>query len=203
MAGNRLGEYKIARMLKAIEGQALTNLEIAARLHMGIDSVRRYIVKLLDEKPRRLHVVGFDEASRERPLARYLAGPGKDAVYVRAHKRRPRCWRRVEADRKRAEVLRLLALPQTSDQIAARMGISISRTTALIQEHREATPPRVFIKAWVPPDHKGAHMPVYAAGNEPDAPRKRINRVKEQIAAARRPPPRAAAGMASMLAQLM
>lgn len=198
MAKTKIAERQTARILKAITTEALTNQQLAARLHMSIDSTRRFLHDLMDEKPRRLHISKYVNASNRKALACYIAGAGKDAKYVPVRKRPANDPRRAAADRKRAEVLRLLALPQTSDQLAARTGISGSYVDMLLREHRQATPKRVYIKAWLPPLVRGSHTPVYAAGDKPDAPRVRMAPLR--VRRVERAP---AGGLASMLSQLM
>lgn len=167
-------ERQIARILALLAVEALSATEISPRLHMCITSVNRHINRLLEESPRRLCISAWRDGLHNKPVRIYCAGSCKDVRYVPRRERNPRDWRMVEADRKRAEVLALLAMPQTSQQLAGRMGVSISRVMGIIREHRAAG--RVHIKAWVLPPAKGSQSPVYALGNAPDKVRARRSR---------------------------
>ena len=174
MAQTKMAARQIRRILALLDTESLSGTEIAARLHMSVTSVSRFIDRLLNESPRRLRIAAWRDGSRNKPVRIYGAGSAADARYVPKGDRKGPDPRLVEADRRRAEVLTLLAMPQTSHQLAARMGMSINRITAILREHREAG--RVHIKAWILPPAKGSQSPVYALGSAPDKPRTRRSR---------------------------
>jgi len=172
MAKHKVAERQIARILALLEHEPLSIIEIAARLHMSVTSAGRFVARLLAEKPRsrRLYIAGWRHgAVPTRPVKILRAGQHLDVRYVRRADRKGRGALRDEADRKRAEVLALLAMPQTTDQLAARTGISPRLVREYLREHRAAG--RVYIKAWMLPPEKGSQAPVYALGDLPDRPR--------------------------------
>lgn len=193
MAKHKVGERQIGRILALIANEALSGAEISARLYMCKTSVTRFLAILLKEKRRRLHIADWREADIGKPTRLFRAGSEKDAPYTPKRNRRKQDQRIIEADRRRAEVLTLLAMPQTSRQLAARMRISTSTVMAYIREHREAG--RVHIKGWVLPAEQGSQSPVYALGNAPDKPRTRGSR--------RRVPRKPMAAWAPMLTTLL
>lgn len=172
MAKHKVAERQIARILALLQREALSTTEIAARLYMSVTSVNRFVACLLAEKPRsrRLHISGWRDGDvPTRPIRILRAGQQPDVRYVRRADRKGKGALRDEADRKRAEVLALLAMPQTTDQLAARTGISPRLVREYLREHRAAG--RVYIKAWLLPPEKGSQAPVYALGDLPDRPR--------------------------------
>jgi hypothetical protein len=174
MAKHKVAERQIARILALVEHEALSAIEIAARLHMSITSAGRFVARLLAEKPRsrRLYIADWRHgASPTRPVRILRAGRQPDVRYVPMVERKGPHRLRAEADRKRAEVLALLAMPQTTQQLSVRMGVSESRIKAYIREHRAAG--RIHIKAWVLPVYRGSQSAVYALGNQPDKQRVR------------------------------
>ena len=177
MAKHKVAERQIARILKLIENEALSATEISARLFLSVTSVGRFIARLLDEPPRRrrLHIAGWrDGVPINRPTRLLRAGRQPDVEYVPMAKRKGRNPLHVEAERKRAEVLELLAMPQTSAQLAARIGTSPNRINDMLRQHRAAG--LIHIKAWVLPAGQGSQSAVYALGNLPDKPRVRGSR---------------------------
>ena len=174
MAKHKVAERQIARILALLEHEPLSIIEIAARLHMSVTSAGRFVARLLAEKPRsrRLHIAGWRHgAVPTRPVKILRAGQHQDVRYVRRADRKGKGALRDEADRKRAEVLALLAMPQTTDQLAARTGIQPRLVREYLREHRAAG--RVYIKAWLSPPEKGSQAPVYALGDLPDKQRSR------------------------------
>jgi len=174
MAKHKVAERQIARILALLEHEPLSIIEIAARLHMSVTSVGRFVARLLAEKPRsrRLHIAGWRHgAVPTRPVKILRAGQHLDVRYVRRGEGKGKGALRDEADRKRAEVLALLAMPQTTDQLAARTGIQPRLVREYLREHRAAG--RVYIKAWMLPSGKGSQAPVYALGDLPDKQRSR------------------------------
>jgi len=187
MAQTKIGERQIGRMLALLEQSGpLSVIEMAARLHMSESSVRRFTNQLIAEKPCRLFVKAWRDNPKQKPIALYCAGAGKDTKYIPVRQRnRSKGWIIEQADARRADALALLAMPQTSSQLAARMGISVTHTTAILRQHREAG--LVYIKAWQLPAHKGSQSPVYALGNLPDKPRARRARQIAMYARSRKP----------------
>jgi predicted ArsR family transcriptional regulator len=174
MAKHKVAERQIARILALLEHEPLSIIEIAARLHMSVTSVGRFVARLLAEKPRsrRLHIAGWRHgAVPTRPVKVLRAGQHLDVRYVRRGEGGGKGALRDEADRKRAEVLALLAMPQTTNQLAARTGIQPRLVREYLREHRAAG--RVYIKAWLLPSGKGSQAPVYALGDLPDKQRSR------------------------------
>lgn len=174
MAKHKVAERQIARILALVEHEALSATEISARLYLSVTSVGRFIARLLEEKPRarRLYIAGWrDGEPINRPTRILRAGCQPDVPYVPIAKRKGRNPLHVEADRKRAEILALLAMPQTSQQLAARVGLTPNRVNDILRQYRAAG--QVHIKAWVLPVHRGSQSAVYALGNLPDKPRVR------------------------------
>ncbi|WP_273035990.1 hypothetical protein [Massilia timonae] len=177
MAKHKVAERQIARILALVENEALSATEISARLFLNVTSVGRFIARLLAEpaRARRLHVAGWrDGVPINRPTRLLRAGRQPDVSYVPIAKRKGRNPLHVEADRKRAEVLKLLEMPQTSYQLADRVGLSPHRINDILRAYRADG--RVHIKAWILPLDRGSQAPVYALGNLPDKPRVRGGR---------------------------
>lgn len=174
MAKHKVAERQIVRILALLEREALSIPEIAARLYMSVTSAGRFVARLLAEKPRsrRLYIAHWRAGDRpNHPIRILRAGQQPDVRYVRRAGRKGKGALRDEADRKRAVVLALLAMPQTTDQLAARAGIRPGLAREYLREHRAAG--RVYIKAWLLPPGKGSQAPVYALGDLPDKQRSR------------------------------
>ncbi len=185
MAKHKVAERQIARILALLEHEPLSTIEIAARLHMSVTSVGRFVARLLAEKPRcrRRHIAGWRHgAVPTRPVKILRAGQHLDVRYVRRGEGRGKGALRDEADRKRAEVLALLAMPQTTNQLAARTGILPHLLRCYLREHRAAG--RIHIKAWVLPPGQGSQAPVYALGDLPD--KQRVRGAARPVSPARR-----------------
>jgi DNA-binding transcriptional ArsR family regulator len=165
----------MGRILAAIAKEPLTGQQLSARLYLAQTSVDRFMRRLLDEKPRRLHICGHYEKGLKTPARIFKAGPGKDAVYVLKRKRpRPK-----KADGRRARILTLLALPQTAAQLAERLEMSRSRVTVYLRDLRQAE--KIHITGSIPPAGTGIPAPVYALGNLPDKPISRRARPRVAI----------------------
>ncbi len=183
MAKHKVAERQIARILAVIEHEALSAAEISARLFLSVTSVIRFVNRLLAEKPRarRLYIAGWrDGVPINRPARLFRAGRQPDVRYVPMAERKGPHRLHAQGERRRAEVLELLAMPQTTHQLSVRMGVSDSRVKAYIREHRAAG--RIHIKAWVLPVYRGSQSAVYALGNQPDKPRARDARRKSRAA---------------------
>ena len=183
MAKHKVAERQIARILALVEHEALSATEISARLFLSVTSVGRFIVRLLAEPAdaRRLYIAGWrDGVPINRPTRLLRAGCQPDVEYVPMAKRKGRNRLHVEADRKRAEILALLAMPQTSQQLADRVGLTPNRVNDILRQYRAAG--QVHIKAWVLPVYRGSQSAVYALGNLPDKPRVRDARRKSRTA---------------------
>lgn len=180
MAKHKVAERQIARILALIEHEALSATEISARLFLSVTSVIRFVNRLLAEPAcaRRLYIAGWrDGVPINRPTRLLRAGRQPDVEYVPIAKRKGRNPLHVEADRKRAEILTLLAMPQTSQQLAARVGLTPNRVNDILRQYRAAG--QVHIKAWVLPVYRGSQSAVYALGNLPD--RQRVRGAREQV----------------------
>lgn len=117
-------DRQIARILEAVAAKPMTTNDLAKLLHLHQSQVCRYLDDLRNGAPRRVYVSGFQPvAPNLKPPRLFSAGDKKDAVFPRKSKKKPD---RVEA-RKR-QILGLLALPQTAEQLAARLGITSNRT---------------------------------------------------------------------------
>lgn len=183
MAKHKVAERQIARILALVEHEALSAAEISARMFLSVTSVIRFVNRLLAEKPRerRLYIAGWrDGVPINRPARLFRAGRQPDVRYVPMAERKGPHRLHAQGERRRAEVLELLAMPQTTQQLSVRMGVSDSRVKAYIREHRAAG--RIHIKAWVLPVYRGSQSAVYALGNQPDKPRVRDARRKSRAA---------------------
>lgn len=172
MAKHKVAERQIARILALVEHEALTAAEISARMFLSVTSVIRFVNRLLAEKPRarRLYIAGWrDGVPINRPARLFRAGRQPDVRYVPMAERKGPHRLHAQGERRRAEVLELLAMPQTTQQLSVRMGVSDSRVKAYIREHRAAG--RIHIKAWVLPVYRGSQSAVYALGKQPDKQR--------------------------------
>lgn len=177
MAKTKVPELQMGRILALLEREQLTSAEIQARLYMSKSSVDRFLLRMTREKPKRVYVARVLDNDC-RPLRVYAAGDKKDAIYVPFAKRKKLRASEVEADRKRARILVLLALPQTAADLAARMGMGMSQVKHYLREHHRATPKRVYIKGWRWAAASGSQARIYAAGSAPDAPRTRQPRIE-------------------------
>jgi len=185
MAKHKVAERQIARILALLERESLSIPEIAARLHMSVTSVGRFVARLLAEKPRsrRLHIAAWRDGDvPTRPVQVFRAGQHPDVRYVPRAARKGQGALRDEADRKRAEVLALLAMPQTTSQLSARTGLLPHLLRCYLREHRAAG--RIHIKAWVLPPGQGSQAPVYALGGLPD--KQRVRGAARPVSPARR-----------------
>lgn len=183
MAKHKVAERQIARILALVEHEALSAAEISARMFLSVTSVIRFVNRLLAEKPRerRLYIAGWrDGVPINRPARLFRAGRQPDARYVPMAERKGPHRLHAQGERRRAEVLELLAMPQTTQQLSVRMGVSDSRVKAYIREHRAAG--RIHIKAWLLPVYRGSQSAVYALGSQPDKPRVRDARRKARAA---------------------
>ncbi|WP_137171419.1 hypothetical protein [Massilia sp. HP4] len=183
MAKHKVAERQIARILALVEHEALSAIEISARLFLSVTSVGRFVARLLAEplRARRLYIAGWrDGVPINRPTRLLRAGCQRDVEYVPMAKRKGRNPLHVEADRKRAEILELLVMPQTSQQLAARVGLTPNRVNDILRQYRAAG--QVHIKAWMLPVYRGSQSAVYALGNLPDKPRVRDARRKSRTA---------------------
>jgi len=181
MAKHKVAERQIARILALVEHEALSAAEISARMFLSVTSVIRFVNRLLAEplRARRLYIAGWrDGVPINRPARLFRAGRQPDVRYVPMAERKGPHRLYAQGERRRAEVLELLAMPQTTQQLSVRMGVSDSRVKAYIREHRAAG--RIHIKAWVLPVYRGSQAPVYALGNLPDKPRVRGSREQAQ-----------------------
>lgn len=179
MAQHRVAERQIGRILALVEHEALSAIEISERLYMSVTSVGRFIARLLAEPPRarRLYVAAWrDGVPINRPTRLLRAGRKPDVRYIPMVERKGPHRLYAQGERRRAEVLTLLAMPQTTQQLSVRMGLSESRIKAYIREHRAAG--RIHIKAWVLPMGRGSQSAVYAIGNQPD--KQRVRGAREQ-----------------------
>jgi DNA-binding Lrp family transcriptional regulator len=159
------GERQLQRILAVIRSEALSVRDIAGKVHLSESAVLRHVAALRAAK--RAYVAGFrPSAGNTKPTKLVRAGHRPDAVYRVKSRKRP-C--RKDAHRKRMR--ELLALPQTSEALAARMGLSITRTRTFIAELRAAK--IACIVDWQLPPTKGSQAPVYALGSGPDKPRQR------------------------------
>jgi len=180
MAKHKVAERQIARILALVEHEALSAAEISARMFLSVTSVIRFVNRLLAEplRARRLYIAGWrDGVPINRPARLFRAGRQPDARYVPMAERKGPHRLYAQGDRRRAEVLTLLAMPQTTLQLSMRMGVSDSRVKAYIREHRAAG--RIHIKAWMLPQGRGSQSAVYALGAGPDKPRERDARRRE------------------------
>lgn len=174
MAKHKVAERQISRILALLEHDALSAIEISARLFLSVTSVIRFVNRLLAEpaRTRRLYIAGWrDGVPVNRPARLFRAGRQPNARYVPMAERKGPHRLYAQGERRRAEVLTLLAMPQTTQQLSVRMGVSDSRVKAYIREHRAAG--RIHIKAWVLPVYRGSQSAVYALGNLPDKQRVR------------------------------
>lgn len=193
MGKHKMGERQIARILALIANEPLSQAEISKRLHISKSSVNGFIKVLLAEKPRRLYIAGWSPSTGKSPIRLLQAGRKPDEPYIRIQDRRKVRWQIERANRRRAEVLALLAMPQTARQLAARMGIRLATLIGYVREHRAAG--RIHIKGWILPIGTGSQSPVYALGNAPD--KERVRRSRERAA------PKPAAAWAPMLTTLL
>jgi AraC-like DNA-binding protein len=177
MAKTKVADNQMGRILALLKHEQLTSAEIQARLYMSKSAVDRFLLRMTQEKPKRVYVVRvLDNACR--PLRVYAAGSKKDAVYIPLDQRGARRSIEVEADRKRAQVLVLLALPQTAAELAARLDMGLSQVKRYLREHHQASPKRVYVKSWRWAAASGSQARIYATGNSPDAPRTRQPRIE-------------------------
>lgn len=174
MAKTMLDHRQKNRIVSAL-AEPMNWAQLCDKLYMSETSVRRFLKKLLAEEPRRIYISDWVEGPNK-PTPVYKAGAGGDKPYVIKRERRTVDPRIVEAQRIRAEVLELLTLPQTVDQIAARLDLSRNRVVDIMREHKDAG--RIYIKGWLLPVWRGSQAPVYALGNLPDKPRERRTRQK-------------------------
>lgn len=117
MAKHKVAERQIARILALLEREEMSVNDIAARLHMSTTSAGRFIACLLDEKPRsrRIYVSGWrDGVPAKRPTRLYRAGRQPDVRYVPMVERKGPHRIHAQGERRRAEVLTLLVMPQTT-----------------------------------------------------------------------------------------
>lgn len=181
MAKHKVAERQIARILALVEHEALSAAEISARMFLSVTSVIRFVNRLLAEplRARRLYIAGWrDGVPINRPARLFRAGRQPDARYVPMAERKGPHRLHAQGERRRAEVLEFLAMPQTTQQLSVRMGVSDSRVKAYIREHRAAG--RIHIKAWILPLDRGSQAPVYGLGSQPDRPRVRGAREQAQ-----------------------
>lgn len=168
---------QMARIVKALAAGPMTTRELAALLHLDQCTVARYVRLMLDEQPRRLHVSGRqDLGPRLKPPRLFALGDLPDVDYV------PKRQRRTPPDlaaRQRKRLLSLLALPQTSYQLGARMNLTPNRVRFYLLELQRSEPKQVYVSGSV------GQARVYALGDLPNVPMGRASRRPKTKAPAR------------------
>lgn len=148
------------RILTALKAGPLTAAELCARLHLSRSRLTTYL-QMLRAEPRKVRIVGH-MLTDGAPAFRYGLGNGPDVAYQPAGKVRKGSQR----DQREAEIVALLAEPQSVQQLAAVVGIAPKGIRTYLRVLRDAG--RVHISAWR--RSRSALVPVYALGNAPDQP---------------------------------
>lgn len=176
-------ERQIGRILAFITPEAKTIKQIAAGLHMGETTARSLVRVLLAESPRRMRIEGWTGKTCQAP--QYRAGTKPDAVFEYAKRRRKPHAITVQGERKRALILQLLAMPQTSPELAEKIGLGIEQTMSHLRRLRREK--KVYVSAWILPVRTGSQAAVYALGDQPDKERTRRSRQYAKYARNQRP----------------
>lgn len=167
-------DYQRGRILAALEDGPLSALELAQRLHLTKDGVLRHLASM-QQAPRMIRIAAYRNTGG-RPTPLYGAGEREDAPYIST--RVPKG--RVTSEQQQARILKLLkkeplSAAALSDRInLRRVGIHITRL-------RKAK--RIYVLRWQPTT-AGYPSPVYAVGDQPDAPRPPTMSEKEKRARA-------------------
>lgn len=172
-------DRQVDRIIKILGDSPMTVPQLADALFISRHTAGNYIRLMYNATPKRIHVSGWLPTDANKPTRIYSVGDHRDAKYVT--KRQKTGY--TKTNNMKAELLDLLALPQTVNQLAERYGISQSRTRDLVAMLKKEG--RVHIKAWALPEYRGSQAPMYAVGNEPDAVRERRTRQKAKRSATR------------------
>lgn len=167
------------RILTAIKHEPLSAMQLSAQLFLHETAVRRYLRGLL--RARRVHVAGHLPTGK-RPHRMFKAGRAPNVVHAKGAPKSTARADRIAAQQQ--EVIALLAMPQTGEQLTRKLGEKYrNQVVARVRKLREAK--QAYIIGWEPPPTTGAPAPIYALGNKPDAPLPVRSRAKP------RPPPSA------------
>jgi hypothetical protein len=153
-----------ARILAAIQAEALTSQQLADKLHLSRSGVQLHLTVMTAETPRLVHIASYTPAGyRKKGGPMYLAGDKKDAEYPKAR----RAKGRVTVEQQKARILKLLGTRQmTVAEVADEM--LLRRARIYMFELREAG--KIHIAGWR--SHPSAYpSPIYAIGGAPDVAR--------------------------------
>lgn len=155
------GARQRARIVEALAAGPLSSRALADRLHLAPKGMYKYLNALM-ATPRQVRITGYLR-SGGCPVPLYGLGSGRDAARPGQLSRRTGSrW-----EKRRAEVLALLATPQSVQELADAIGICPTAIRAYLRElHRDRA---IYITRWLRVARTLA--PVYVLGEGDDAER--------------------------------
>lgn len=157
--------YQCGRILVALEVEALTSQQLGDKLHLSRSGIQKYLQEMMAERPRLVHISGFEpNPDGHKAAPKYALGDKEDAAHERS--RAPKG--RVTAEDQYKKILRKLRIrPMTAAEVVKEM--LLQRARIYVFEMHAAG--RIYISGWKQ-DATGAwRSPVYEAGTGQDVPR--------------------------------
>lgn len=172
------GERQIKRICEFLERGPANKITIAESCFMAGSTAMGYIKRLRAEN--RVFICGHTANGSGRPAPIYQLGEGVDKVFCRVKRKHQGKGTRPSMDERSKEALKILRSAKTSAELGILMKIAQSRANRYIRDLRAQG--KVFIMGYRQPPNGGDQSPVYMAGKQPDAVKRRITRAERYAA---------------------
>lgn len=176
----RIAEAHKWKILRSLEFKPMTVNDLASLMSLGYRAVLNYLDDL--HSSRRIHICGYIGRARMRI---YALGNKPDVEYVPLKASRKKSPRHSELARLELAAAALAEKPMTAEELGVVLHLCTSRARFYTGELMKATPRRAYVKEFKRSEGKKGWVPVYAAGDNPDAvmPRKNeAQRYRDKIA---------------------
>jgi predicted ArsR family transcriptional regulator len=165
------------KILNALKDGPMDEVSLMPLLGLSRSGVNKYLSMLRKEK--QIRIAEYRPTGR-RPTPLYGLGNKPDAVFVATHVRKPRQPCRKTA-RREIIIAALKVKPRTAEELGVLIHTTVKAAREYLRELRAPGNRMVYIKSYRPAPAAGFPAPVYALGNQPDAPLRQATRAERYI----------------------